>query len=188
MKDWERKLRRDHVRLARNSASATPSISARVFEPSIAWWQIAISSGLASAGRVSRRETTQLPRKNIAFGLALVAILVFAGFAFWGGNGWDHTSVTVVVPGENGETLVITDNDRPGFVPFFPIILFFQLLLLLVIGEDFSAFGRRRWGGTPFCGPDRQNLDTWLADWHRRYHRAPEPNVGEMTGIAENTE
>ncbi len=97
-----------------------------------------------------------MQRKYIFIGLALVAILAFAGFAFWGGNGWDHESVTRVVPGENGETLVITDNDRPGFFPFFPFFLFIPLLWFLVIGGLFSVFGRRRWGGGPPLIRDRK--------------------------------
>ena len=118
-----------------------------------------------------------MQRKYIFIGLALVAILAFAGFAYWGGNGngWDHESVTRVVPGENGETLVITDNARPGFFPFFPFFLFIPLLWFLVIGGIFSLFGRRRWGGGPPFGPGPQDRDAWLDDWHRRQHSDPGP-------------
>jgi hypothetical protein len=121
-----------------------------------------------------------MQRKYIFIGLALVAILAFAGFAFWGGNGWDHESVTRVVPGENGETLVITDDDRPGFFPFFPF-LFIPLLWFLVIGGIFSFFGRRRWGDGPPFGPDSHNREAWLDDWHRRQHSesGPKPTHGE---------
>ena len=110
-----------------------------------------------------------MQRKYIVIGVALVAILAFAGFVYWGGNGWDHASVTRVVPSENGETLVITDNGRPGFFPFFPFFLFIPLLWFLVIGGLFSAFGRRRWGGPGF-GPGPQDRQTWLEDWHRQQH------------------
>jgi hypothetical protein len=116
-----------------------------------------------------------MQRKYIFIGLALVAILAFAGFAFWGGNGWDHESVTRVVPGENGETLVITDNDRPGFFPFFPFFLFIPLLWFLVIGGLFSIFGRRRWGDGPPFGPGPQSREAWLDEWHRQQHRDPAP-------------
>ncbi len=112
-----------------------------------------------------------MQRKYIFIGLALLAVLAFAGIAFWGGNGWDHTSVTRVVPGENGETLVITDNGRPGFFPFFPFFFVIPVLWLLVIGGVFSAFGRRRWVGGPSCGPGPQNREAWLDDWHQRQHR-----------------
>jgi len=117
-----------------------------------------------------------MQRKYIFIGLALVAVLAFAGFAFWGGNGWDHESVTRVVPGENGETLVITDNDRPGFFPFFPFFLFIPLLWFLVIGGLFSVFGRRRWGGGgPPFDSGLQSREAWLDDWHRRQHGDSEP-------------
>jgi hypothetical protein len=119
-----------------------------------------------------------MQRKYIFIGLALVAFLAFAGFAYWGGsgNGWDHESVTRVVPGENGETLVITDNDRPGFFPFFPFFLFIPLLWFLVIGGLFSFFGRRRWGGGPPFDAGPQNREAWLDEWHRRQH-----STGEST-------
>ena len=130
-----------------------------------------------------------MQRKYMFFGLALVAVIAFAGFAFWGdGNRWDHESVTRIVPGENGETLVITDNDRPGFFPyfpFFPFFLFIPLLWFLVIGGLFSFFGRRRWGGGPSFGPGPDNRDAWLADWHQRQHSsqpappAPSPSSPE---------
>lgn len=109
-------------------------------------------------------------RRYIFFGLALVAILAFAGVALWNGNGWDQTSVTRVVPGENGETLVITDNGRPGFFPFFPFVFFIPVLWFLVIGALFSLFGRRRWGGGPPIGPGAQQREAWLDEWHRRQH------------------
>jgi hypothetical protein len=118
-----------------------------------------------------------MQRKYIFIGLALVAILAFAGFAIWGGDNWDKTSVTRIVPAENGETLVITENDRPGFFPFFPFfpfLLFIPLLWFLVIGGLFSAFGRRRWGG-PLFGPGSQDREAWLEDWHRQQHSEPAP-------------
>ena len=118
-----------------------------------------------------------MQRKYIFIGLALVAILAFAGFAFWGdGNDWNHESVTRVVPGENGETLVITDNDGPGFFPFFPFFLFIPLLWFLVIGGLFSVFGRRRWGGGPPFSPGPQSREAWLDEWHRHQHSDSGPN------------
>jgi hypothetical protein len=127
-----------------------------------------------------------MQRKYIFIGLALVAILAFAGFAYWGGNGngWDHESVTRVVPGENGETLVITEDGRRGFFPFFPFFLFIPLLWFLVIGGIFSVFGRRRWGGGPPNGP--QDREAWLDDWHRRQH-ATSGSAPESTDTPESS-
>jgi hypothetical protein len=80
-----------------------------------------------------------------------------------------------VVPGQNGETLIIQEGgDRRGFFPFFPFFLVFPLFWILVVGGLFSLFGRRRWGGPGF-GPGPQDREAWLADWHRRQHGSTEP-------------
>jgi hypothetical protein len=116
-------------------------------------------------------------RRFLFFGIAGIAVLAFVAVAIWGGGGWgDHTQVTRIVPGQNGETTIITEGDgHRGFFPFFPFFFFIPLLWFLVIGGLFSAFGRRRWGGPGF-GPRPETREAWLADWHQRQHQ-PSGNV-----------
>lgn len=123
-------------------------------------------------------------RKHIVFGLAFLAILAFTGFVAWNGSGWDQTSVTRVVPGENGETLVITDNGHPGFFPFFPFIFFIPALWILMIGGVFAVLGRGRWGGGPPCGPEPQSRNAWLEDWHRRQHDGASPPKADTSSTS----
>lgn len=119
-----------------------------------------------------------MQRKYIFIGFALIAILIFVGFATWGSGSWDHTSVTRVVPGENGETLVITDAGRADFVPFFPFFLFAPVIWFLVISGVFSFLGHRRWHCRPAYANGPQDREAWLQDWHARQHDnvSPTPN------------
>jgi hypothetical protein len=116
-------------------------------------------------------------RRYLFFGVILAVFVAFAALAVWGGGDWnDHSEVTRVVPGQNGETLIIQDDGRRGFFPFFPFFLIFPLFWFLVIGGLFSLFGRRRWSdGAPF-GPGPESREAWLADWHRRQHGSIGPS------------
>jgi hypothetical protein len=127
-----------------------------------------------------------MQRRYIFIGLALVAIVALAGIVIWGGNGWDHETVTRVVPAENGETLVITEGGRRGFFPFFPFFLFVPLLWFLVIGGIFSLFGRRRWEGASPFGPGPQSREAWLDEWHRRQHSGHSSGSGSEHSSSES--
>ena len=113
-------------------------------------------------------------RRFLFLGLAALAVVAILAFGFWGGDGgnWrNHEQITRIVPGENGETLIIEEGGHNrGFFPFFPFFFFIPVIWFLVIGGVFSAFGRRRWGGEPPFGPRPDNREAWLADWHQRQH------------------
>ena len=111
-------------------------------------------------------------RRFLFLGLAALALFAIVAVAFWGGGGgWnDHDQITRVVPGQNGETLVIQEGGRRGFFPFFPFFLIVPLFWIFVIGGLFNLFGRRRWNGGPGFGPGPDTREAWLADWHQRQH------------------
>lgn len=112
-----------------------------------------------------------MQRRYLFIGIAAVALITVVALAFWGGDGWGpHDQITRVVPGQNGETLIIQENGRRGFFPFFPFLLIIPLFWLFVAGGLFSLFGRRRWGGGPPFGPGPDTRDAWLTDWHQRQH------------------
>jgi hypothetical protein len=112
-------------------------------------------------------------RRFLFLGLAALAVVAILAFGFWGGGDWGpRDQVTRVVPGQNGETLVIQEGGHRGFFPFFPFFLIFPLFWIFVIGGLFSFFGRRRWGGGPGFGPAPDTREAWLADWHQRQHQA----------------
>ncbi|MCO5219968.1 MAG: hypothetical protein M9947_00100 [Thermomicrobiales bacterium] len=124
-------------------------------------------------------------RRFLIFGVLALAIVAIVTLGFWSGGGWnDHEQITRVVPGQNGETLIIQEGGRRGFFPFFPFFLIFPLFWIFVIGGIFSLFGRRRWGGGPPFGPDPQERDAWLDDWHRRQHQSPPAAPGPPAGPA----
>lgn len=115
-------------------------------------------------------------RRFLFFGVAAIAIvaIVALGFWGWGGGGWNnHDQITRVVPGQNGETLIIQEGGHRGFFPFFPFFLVFPLFWIFVIGGFFSLVGRRRWGGGSPFGPGPETREAWLADWHQRQHTTP---------------
>ena len=125
-------------------------------------------------------------RRFLFLGLAALAVVAILAFGFWGGSDWrDHEQVTRIVPGQNGETLIIEEGGRRGFFPFFPLFFFIPILWFLVIGGVFSIFGWRRWGGRPPFGPRPANRDAWLAEWHQRQHstqpgpQSPNPSSPE---------
>lgn len=110
-------------------------------------------------------------RRLVFLGVAAVALFAFVAFGIWGGGNWgDHSQVTRIVPGANGETLVITENGNRGFFPFFPFFFVIPVLWFLVIGGVFSFFGRRRWAMGQGSEPPMQAREAWLADWHRAQH------------------
>lgn len=110
-------------------------------------------------------------RRYLFLGLAAVAVVTILAFGFWGGGDWGaQDQVTRVVPGQNGETLIIQEGGHRGFFPFFPFFLIFPLFWVFVIGFCFNVFGRRRWGGGPPMGPGPETREAWLADWHQRQH------------------
>jgi hypothetical protein len=114
-------------------------------------------------------------RRYLFIGIALAVIVSFAAFAFWGTGDWNgHNEVTRVVPGQNGETLIIQEGGNRGFFPFFPFFLIFPLFWIFVIGGLFRFFGWRRWGGGPGYGPGPETREAWLADWHQRQHSSTE--------------
>jgi hypothetical protein len=102
--------------------------------------------------------------------LAALAVIAIFAFGFWGSGEWGpRDQVTRVVPGQNGETLIVQEDGHRGFFPGFPFFLIFPLVWIIVIGGIFSLFGRRRWGGGPF-GPGPETREAWLTDWHQRQH------------------
>jgi hypothetical protein len=110
-------------------------------------------------------------RRFLLLGLAAVAVVAILAFGFWGGRDWGpQDQVTRVVPGQNGETLVIQEGGHRGFFPFFPFFLIFPLFWIVVIGGLFNVFGRRRWNGGPGFGSGPDTREAWLSDWHQRQH------------------
>jgi len=110
-------------------------------------------------------------RRFLFLGLSAVAVVAILAIGFWGGGDWGpRDQVTRVVPGQNGETLVIQEGGHRGFFPFFPFFLIFPLFWIFVIGGLFNVFGRRRWNGGPGFGSGPDTREAWLADWHQRQH------------------
>jgi hypothetical protein len=102
----------------------------------------------------------------IIFGVAILALIGLAIVADFDGPDWDDdTQVDRVVTTENGETLIIhDDDDHRGFFPFFLIFPFFWFF---VIGTLFWIFRRGPWRG---YGPPPGAREAWLEDWHRQAH------------------
>jgi hypothetical protein len=104
----------------------------------------------------------------IVLGVAILALIGLAIVSdFDGFDRHDGTQVDRVVTTENGETLIIRDDDDRGFFPFgffiFPFFWFF------VIATLFWVFRRGPWRG---FGPPGAR-EAWFDDWHRRAHQGP---------------